>query len=98
MKLCADAHGFLFVGARTARPISMIITNYALLKEFRVILRNNAEALLGNLDGVLDIFIGKRSIDEVVVMACKENTAAYHFGNPLLMKHKAVIVGDSYIE
>lgn len=98
MKLCADAHGFLFVGARTARPISMIITHYALLKEFRVILRNDAEALLGNLDSVLDILIGKRSINEVVVMACKEDSAAYHFGNPFLMKHKAVIIGDSYVE
>ena len=74
------------------------ITNYALLKEFRVILRNDAEALLSNFDGVLDILIGKRSINEVVVMACKEDSAAYHFGNPFLMKNKAVIVGDSYVE
>ena len=71
------------------------ITNYALLKQFRVILSNDAEAFLSNLDGVLDVLVGKRSVDKVVVMACKEDAAAYHFCDPLLMKNKAVIVGDS---
>ena len=66
-----------------------------LLKQFRMILRNNTEAFLSNLDGVLDVLIGQRSVYEVVVVAGKEDAAAYHFCDPFLMKNKAVNVGDS---
>ena len=61
-------------------------------------LSDNSECVLGDINSELNIVIGYCGIHKVIVVRSKEQTSAYTFRNPLLMKHKAVIVSDTKIE
>ena len=56
-------------------------------EKFGMVLCYDTEAFFSNSDSVLDILIGKSSIDEVVVMAGEEDTSLDALCNPLLMEH-----------
>ena len=63
-----------------------------------VIFLYSLERLVRNLESAVDILILKRSVDEVVMMAGKINTSAYHFLNPVLMKEQRIVVCNSKVE
>ena len=59
---------------------------------------HDRKGVIGDVGGKRDIGIAERGIDEVVVMRGEEQPARNALGNPLLMQHQAVVIGDAQIE
>ena len=59
---------------------------------------HNRKGIVGDVGGKRDIGIAERGVDEVVVMRGEEQPARNALGNPLLMQHQAVVIGDAQIE
>ena len=56
------------------------------------------EGILSDIYSQGNVFPGKGGVDEVIVVTGQEQTTADAFCHPFLMKHQAIVLGNSKVE
>ena len=59
---------------------------------------DDGERFIGDLDGLFDVFVRERRVDEVVVVVRDEDAPLDTFRDPLLVEHEGRVIGDPQVE
>ena len=71
---------------------------FDILQCVRVALRHDFKGVVGDVGGKRDVGVAEGGVDEVIVVRREEQPARDALGDPLLMQHQAIVVGDAQIE
>ena len=69
-----------------------------MLSDFGVSFCNDFKCIGTNIDSQFDILFGHGCVHKMIVVTGDKQSAGHTFGDPFLMQHQAVIIGDSQIE